>query len=379
MKKTVLLAALFAFAACGGGDKPATGVNLLDSADFQTIVDGKEVSLYTLQNENGMAVQLSNYGARIVALWVPAKDGSFVDVSHGYDNIEGYLTAGDNNSGPVVGRYGNRIANGRFYIDGKEYQLQTNENHNHLHGGDTGFGFRVWNAAETTVDGNPAVAMNYLSPDGEGGYPGNLDITVTYSLTPDNRLVIDYKAETDAPTVLNPTSHTYFNLHGTPAKSILTHQVMIAADGFTATDEYLIPTGEIVPVEGTPLDFRTPVAVGDRIEEDYEALDYGLGYDHNFLLNKSGAGVELAAEVWEPATGVVMTVYTDQPAIQFYSGNFMDGSDVGKGGIPFTYRTGIALEAQNYPDAPNHDTFPSAELRPGEVYTQTTIYAFGVR
>lgn len=381
MRKIVLISAIAAIAACGSGEKKTDGPALLNTEDFRTVHNGKEVGLYTLQNDDGMAVQLSNYGARIVSIFVKDRDGNFLDVSHGYDDIAGYLSTGDNNSGPVVGRYGNRIAKGRFTIDGQEFQLQTNEGENNLHGGDTGFAYQVWDAKETvTASGDPAVQMSYRAADGEGGYPGNLDIKVVYTLTADNKLVIDYEAVTDAPTVLNPTSHAYFNLHGTASKQILSHRMTINSDGFTATDAALIPTGEIVPVEGTPLDFRTSTPVGDRIDDNYEALVFGKGYDHNFVLNKKGTGgPELAAEVYEPATGILMKVYTDQPAIQFYSGNFMDGSNIGKGGVPFNHRTGLALEAQNYPDAPNHPHFPNSILRPGEVYTQTTIYEFDVK
>ncbi|MCD8071661.1 MAG: galactose mutarotase [Alistipes sp.] len=379
MKKLFLLPMALAIFACGEGAKTPQQVELLSPDDFHIHLDGKHVGLYTIQNENGMTLQLTNYGARIVALWVPDAEGNFRDVVFGYENIAGYRTATEDNTGPVVGRYGNRIARGKFTIDGNDYQLEQNNNGNNLHGGSTGFANQVWNATESTVDGNPAVVMSYRASDGEGGYPGNLDISVTYSLTPDNRLVLRYEATTDAPTIVNPTSHAYFNLHGTSKKSSLSHYMTINADGFTATDADLIPTGEVVPVEGTPLDFRTATIIGERIDEDYQALRFGAGYDHNFVLSTGGSLTVPAAEVYEPATGIVMTVYTDQPGIQFYSGNFMDGSNVGKRGDVFNHRTGIALETQNFPDAPNHEHFPNSILRPGEVYTQTTVYAFGVK
>ncbi|MCC8035813.1 MAG: galactose mutarotase [Rikenellaceae bacterium] len=378
MKKLFLIPLTVVIFACGRGHKTPNQVELISPYDFHIHLDGKHVGLYTIENQNGMTVQLTNYGARIVALWVPDAEGNFRDVVFGYDNISGYRSATEDNTGPVVGRYGNRIAEGRFTIDGKEYRLEQNNNGNNLHGGSTGFAYQVWDARETSVEGNPAVVMSYRAADGEGGYPGNLDISVTYSITPDNRLVLQYEATSDAPTILNPTSHAYFNLHGTSKKSSLSHYLTINADSFTETDADLIPTGNIVPLEGTPLDFRTPTIIGERIDDDYQALAFGAGYDHNFVLATGGDISVPAARVYEPSTGIVMTVYTDQPGIQFYSGNFMDGSNVGKRGDVFDHRTGIALEAQNFPDAPNHENFPTSIIRPGDIYTQTTIYGFGV-
>ena len=306
-----LMAATACMLSCAGNGDSGNGVELLDAAAFRTKIDGKPVGLYTLQNPDGMTVQLTNYGARVVALWVPAADGRFRDVVWGYDSIDAYLRTADKYCGPVVGRFGNRIGKGRFTLDGKEYQLTINNGENHLHGGPGGFECRVWDARETTTpEGNPAVAMSYRSADGEEGYPGNLDITVTYSLTPDNGLVIDYEATTDAPTIVNPTSHVYYNLHGTTEHSTDSHLLTIHASGFTPTDAGLIPTGEILPVEGTPLDFRTPHAIGERIgQTDYEPLAFGNGYDHNWALDKPEAGtVSLAAEAYEPATGIRMKI-----------------------------------------------------------------------
>ena len=323
-----LMAATACMLSCAGNGDSGNGVELLDAAAFRTEIDGKPVGLYTLQNADGMTVQLTNYGARVVALWVPAADGRFRDVVWGYDSIDAYLRTADKYCGPVVGRFGNRIGKGRFTLDGKEYQLTINNGENHLHGGPGGFECRVWDARETTTpEGNPAVAMSYRSADGEEGYPGNLDITVTYSLTPDNGLVIDYEATTDAPTIVNPTRHAYYNLHGTTEHSTDSHLLTIHASGFTPTDAGLIPTGEILPVEGTPLDFRTPHAIGERIgRTDYEPLAFGNGYDHNWALDKPEAGtVSLAAEAYEPATGIRMKIYTDQPGLQFYAGQGMDG------------------------------------------------------
>ena len=369
-------------AACTGNK--GTGMELLREEAFAETVDGKETRLYTMQNANGMTVQLTNYGARIAALWVPSADG-FKDVVWGYDSIDAYLNAGDKYSGPVVGRYGNRIKDGKFTLDGKEYRLTVNENGNQLHGGAGGFSTKVWDAEQfTDAEGNPAVKMTYLSADGEEGYPGNLTISVTYTLTPENEVAIDYSATTDAPTVLNPTSHVYYNLHGTSAKSTDSHLMTIYADGYTPTDAELIPTGEIAPVEGTPMDFRTATAIGARMDTpDFEPLRFGKGYDHNWVLNKTTdgthTGAHIAAEVYEPETGIVMKIYTDQPGLQFYAGQGMDGKETGKRGDIHNVRSGIALETQNFPDAPNHENFPSSVLRPGETYTQHTVYAFSLK
>lgn len=381
MKKlTLMTAALLMLAGCCGEKNKAGQPVLLNKAAFETVVDGKPLSLYTLQNTNGMVVQLSNYGARILSLWVPSKDGSFKDVVWGYESIADALN-GDVNAGPIVGRFGNRIGQGRFTLDGVEHQLNLNDGPNHLHGGPRGWASQVWNAVQYTDEaGNPAVRMTLVSPDGDENYPGTVNIDVTYTLTPQNELLLDYRATTDAPTILNPTSHAYFNLHGTANQSITSHVMMINADAFTPTDAVLIPTGEIRLVDGTPLDFRTPTAIGARIESDYEPMVFGRGYDHNWVLNKAEEKeVSLAAEVYEPATGIVMKVWTDQPGMQFYSGNFMDGTDKGKYGEVHNFRTGIALETQHFPDSPNHEHFPSTVLRPGETYTQHTVYAFSVK
>jgi len=348
--------------------------------NFDTIVDNKKVSLYTLKNASGMTAQVTNYGARVVDLWVADKAGDFKDVIWGFENIKGYLNATDMFAGPIVGRYGNRIGKGQFTLDGKAYQLTLNNNGHHLHGGINGFYKKVWDARPFKNDkGEDALELSYLSPAGEEGYPGNLTLKVIYAITANNELTINYSATTDAATIINPTSHVYFNLHGTTAQSSNSHVLTIFADKYTPTDSLLIPTGEIATVENTPLDFRKPTTVGERIKADFMALKYGKGYDHNFVLNKKAGEISLAAEVFEPATGIVMKVSTDQPAIQFYSGNFMDGKDTGKRGDKHDYRTGIALEAQNYPDAPNHANFPTAVLKPGETYKQVSIYAFEIK
>lgn len=353
---------------------------LFPASNFDTILHGLQVSLYTLTNQNGMAVQVTNYGARIVDLWVPSKNGDFKDVVWGYSNIKDYLNSPDVYSGPVVGRYGNRIAKGRFVLDGEQYQLTINDGQNHIHGGSNGLWNRIWSARQyTNDDGEEAVEMTYFSPDGEEGYPGNMNIKVTYTVGNENTLRIGYEATSDATTIVNLTSHSYFNLHGTSAKSTNSHILTLNADSFTPTDAELIPTGDITRVENTPLDFRQPTAIGERIEADYEPLHFAKGYDHNWILNKTSNEISLAASLYEPETGIVMNVLTDQPAIQFYSGNFMNGTETGKRGDKHNYRTGVALETQNYPDAPNHSNFPSAVLKPGETYKHVCIYEFGVQ
>lgn len=379
MKKTILIAIVALVALSCDCNKPTTNVKLFETSAFDTTLNGQAVSIYTLTNANGMAAQVTNFGARLVDLWVPAADGTFKDVVWGYETIAAYLNSTDKFCGPIVGRYGNRIGKGAFAIGDQKYQLTINNGENHLHGGTDGFWNKVW-SAQMICDsvGGQALELSLVSPDGDQGYPGNVTIIVTYSLNNDNELKIAYSAITDKATIINPTSHAYFNLHGTSLNSTNSHILTLNADNYTPTDMGLIPTGEIAAVEGTPLDFRTPTAIGDRVDADFEALAFGKGYDHNWVLNKadSSKSVTLAAEVYEPATGVKMQVLTDQPALQFYSGNFMDGLDTGKNGDPHNFRTGIALEAQNYPDAPNHSNFPSSLLMPGEEYTQTTIYKF---
>lgn len=368
----VALVALLALYSCSSTVKQA---ELLPASSFDTILTGERVALYTLKNKNGMVAQITSYGARVVALWVPSNDG-LKDVVWGYPSIRAYLNATDIFAGPIVGRYGNRIAKGQLSIGGKSYRLTINNNGNHLHGGTNGFFSKVWDAKLVSES---VIELTYVSAAGEEGYPGNMAVKVTYTLTNDNGLQIAYEAKADAPTVVNLTSHSYFNLHGTSSKSSNSHILTIYADSYTPTDSLLIPTGRIERVEGTPLDFRSPKAIGDRIEIPYQALKYGKGYDHNWVLRKDGEAPSLAAEVYEPETGILMKVYTDQKGLQFYSGNFMDGVDTGKRGDRHGYRTGIALETQNFPDAPNHSNFPSSELRPGEVYRHLCRYTFEIK
>lgn len=370
MKKLILAAALFV-AACSTESTPVA--DTLNPADFKTTIDGKSVELYTIEG-NGIVAQVTNYGARLVSLFAQDREGNYQDVVWGHDSIDAYLNATDKYSGPIVGRYGNRINKGRFYLDGKEYQTEINNGVNHLHGGSTGFSEQVWECVEKSKN---SLLLKYVAADGEGGYPGELTITVRYTTTADAGLHLEYSATTDKPTVINPTSHCYFNIDGS-STSILPHQLQIKSSRFTPTDDGLIPTGEIATVAGTPLDFRKITAIGDRIDTDYEPLKFGAGYDHNWIFDIQSEGIAQVT-LYSPASGIVMEMYTDQPALQFYSGNFMDGVDTGKRGDKHNYRTGIALEAQNYPDAPNHSSFPSSVLRPGEKYTQSTTYKFSTK
>jgi aldose 1-epimerase len=344
---------------------------------FGTTPDGEPVRLYTLRNANGMTAEIMTYGATVVTLTAPDKDGNFDDVVLGYDHHAGYLDVSPY-FGAIVGRYGNRIGKGTFTLDGTTYTLATNDGENHLHGGLKGFDKVVWQ--DEPVDRSDAIGvkLSYLSKDQEEGYPGNLHVSVTYLLTNRNELRIEYEATTDKATPVNITHHGYFNLTG-GERDILGHELMLNADKFTPVDEGLIPTGELRPVEGTPMDFRKLTPIGDRIDNDYEQLEFGGGYDHNWVLNKKGDRMTLAAEVYEPTTGRVMKVHTTEPAIQFYAGNFLDGTITGKDGIVYKHRYGFCLETQHYPDSPNKPDFPSTILRPGRKYETTTIYAFSAR
>jgi aldose 1-epimerase len=347
----------------------------ISEAPFGKTKDGQAVTLYTLTNKNGAVVKITNYGGIVTELHVPDKNGKLGDVVLGFKNIDGYL-AGHPYFGALIGRYGNRIAKGKFSIDGKEYTVATNNGANHLHGGKKGFDKVVWNAVETTSgDGDAQLTLKYLSKDGEEGYPGNLHCTVKYTLTKDNALRIDYKATTDKATVLNLTNHSYFNLAGENAGSIQDHWMMINADHYLPVDAGSIPTGEIASVKGTPFDFTTPHKIGERIEQ---TGGKPVGYDHNYVLNgnKSDYKMELAARVKEETSGRVMEVFTDQPGVQFYTGNYLDEKQTGKEGRPYKFRNGFCLETQHYPDSPNQPKFPTAVLRPGETYKTSTVYKF---
>ncbi len=344
---------------------------------FGTTPDGQAVRLYTLRNTQGMTAEIMTYGAIVVSLTAPDKDGNFNDIVLGYDNLADYIKVSPY-FGAIVGRYGNRIGKGKFTIDGTAYTLATNDGENHLHGGLKGFDKVVWDDAPVDRSDAVGVKLSYLSQDGEEGYPGNLKVSVTYLLTNRNELRIEYEATTDKATPVNVTHHGYFNLTGAE-RNILDHELMLNADRFTPVDAGLIPTGELRPVEGTPMDFRKRTAIGARIDNDYEQLKFGGGYDHNWVLNQKGDGMTQAAEVYEPTTGRLMTVRTTEPGIQFYAGNFLDGTITGKDGVVYKHRYGFCLETQHYPDSPNKPDFPSTILRPGRVYETTTVYAFSTR
>jgi len=360
-----------------GCAQPSTNAPRRSRELFGT-VDGKQVFLYALSNGKGMEARITNYGGIVVALVVPDRAGKPGDIVLGYDSLSSYLKATPY-FGAIVGRYGNRIGKARFTLDGKEYTLKANDGANTLHGGLKGFDKVVWEPDESTPPSEPVLKLKYVSPDGEEGYPGTLTATVTYTLTDSNELRIDYSATTDKPTVLNLTHHSYFNLAGAGSGDILSHELMLNADRFTPIDSGLIPTGELQSVEGTPMDFRTSTAIGARINAKDDQLRYGRGYDHNWVLNRTGNGLSLAARVSEPASGRAMEVWTTEPGIQFYSGNFLDGSNVGKGGKVYAYRTGLCLETQHFPDSPNKPQFPSTVLKPGEKFTSTTVYKFMTR
>jgi aldose 1-epimerase len=345
---------------------------------FGKLPDGREVSQHTLTNRAGVTARVISYGATIKSLTVPDRGGKMDDVVLGFDSLQRYID-GTTYFGAVVGRYGNRIGKGRFQLDGKQYQLTVNDGENHLHGGKTGFNKVLWDAKILSDSEEPSLQMQYVSRDGEEGYPGTVALKVTYMLTRDNELRIDYEGTTDKPTILNPTQHSYFNLSGSPQNTILDHTLMIEADGFTPVDKGLITTGQTASVANTPMDFRTPVAIGARINDAYEQLSFGRGYDHNWVLRGSPGTLRKAGELYEPKSGRLMTVFTDQPGLQFYSGNFLDGTAIGKNGVAYGPRSGLCLEAQAFPDTPNKPDFPPVTLRPGQVYRQTTIYQFSTK
>ena len=345
---------------------------------FGKLQDGTQIFLYSLKNNLGTQINIINYGAIVTNIFVPDKNGKFDDVVLGYDSIEGY--ANDKVFlGAIVGRYGNRIANGKFILDGNEYQLAKNNGENHLHGGPKGFYKVLWNAEPFSSDTGELLKLTYISPDGEEGYPGTLELTVTYTLTETNELKIDYEGKTDKPTILNPTNHSYFNLSGDFTKTILDHELQINADRFTPVNQNQITTGELRNVEGTPFDFRKPTPVGLRINNKDEQLQYGRGYDHNWVLNNFNKKVREIALLYHPHTGRYMKVLSDQPGLQFYSGNSLDGSFAGKNGITYQKRSALCLETQYFPDSPNKPHFPSVTLRPSEIYRQITIYKFLIK
>ena len=333
-------------------------------------------SVDTILNKNGMMATITPYGGKLISLMVPDRHGNLGDVVLGYDSMEQYM-GGNPYFGAMIGRYGNRIAQGKFTLEGKEYQLAKNNGVNALHGGPGGFHNVYWRMDKSELKNK--TTLYYESKDGEEGYPGNLNVKVIYSLTDDNELEITYQATTDQTTVVNLTHHSFFNLAGEGNGTILDHTLMINADTFTPVDEGLIPTGELKDVKGTPFDFTKATRIGERIDRDDSQLKYGKGYDHNWVLNRKSNDLSMAAILSEPGTGRVMEVWTTEPGLQFYSGNFLTGKDIGKGGKKYEYRSALCLEAQHFPDSPNKPSFPGTVLKPGEVYQQRTVYAFKVQ
>jgi aldose 1-epimerase len=350
----------------------------LKQSDFETVIDGKKTGLYTLKNKNGVETAITNYGGRIVSLLVPDRDGKLADVVLGFSSIKDYVNASGLYYGALIGRYGNRIAKGSCTVDGQTLKLATNNNgENHLHGGKVGFNVVVWDAKQV----NPqTLELTYLSKDGEEGYPGNLNVKVTYELTDSNELKISYEATTDKTTIVNLTHHSFFNLQGEANGTINDHHLMIAADKYTPVGKGLIPTGELAQVDGTPFDFRKIKAIRHDLNSGNQQLEYGGGYDHNFVLNKTGINdLSFAARVEEPTSGRVMEVWTTEPGLQFYGGNFLNGKDAGKSGKPFLFRSAFCLETQHFPDSPNQPSFPSTVLNPGETYHSICIYRFSTK
>ena len=346
---------------------------LISQAPFGSMPDGSTVDIFTLRKPGGIEARISNYGGILVSLKTPNRDGHLEDVVLGYDHLDGYL-AFSSYFGAIVGRFANRIAKATFKLEGVTYTLAANNGPNSLHGGLKGFDKKVWQAAQTGTSSTPALTLNYLSKDGEEGYPGNLSVKAVYSLTDDHGLRLDFTAATDKTTVLNLSQHTYFNLAG--KGDILGHQVQIEADRFTPVDGALIPTGELRPVAGTPFDFHQPTAIGARIEQDDEQLKRGQGYDHNYVLNHPPGRLDVIARVTEPVTGRVLEVLTTEPGVQFYSGNFIKDGIKGKGGRVYNRRTGFCFEAQHFPDSPNQPAFPTVTLKPGQAYRNTIIFRF---
>ncbi len=372
--------ALAAFSSLAVGVAASGAENKIQVSDFGKTSDGAAISKFVLTNKKGVEAVVISYGATLVSLQVPDRNGKAGDVVLGYDTLDGY-EQGKSFFGATIGRYGNRIAKGEFSLDGKTYHLPTNDGPNSLHGGVRGFNKRVWTGVDHSRADAQVLELSYTSVDGEEGYPGTLKVKVTYTLPAEtNELRIDYWATTDKDTVVNLTNHSYFNLSGDPTKEIVNHQLLLRAPKFTPVDATLIPTGELRPVNGTPFDFTKSTAIGARINNDDEQLKFGKGYDHNWVLERSEkGGLQLAAEVFEPTSGRVLQVLTTEPGIQFYTGNFLDGTAKGKGGIAYAHRTALCLETQHFPDSPNHPKFPSTELKPGATYKTSTVLKFSTR
>ncbi len=367
MKKTLFL--LFILLNLIGCNSSVKNNESIQEELYGTLEDGREITLFTLKNASGMQVKIINYGGIITSIIVPDKQGNFGEVVLGFDNLKDYETKNPY-FGALIGRYGNRIANGKFTLDGKEYNLAQNNGENHLHGGILGFDKVIWKADSEIINGESVLSLTYTSNDGEEGYPGNLVSKVIYTLTKDNELKVNYSAETDKKTIVNLTQHSYFNLAGTTDSTILNHELNLFADNFIPIDEGFIPIGEIIPVKDTPFDFTIPKTIGKDIEEENEQLSRGLGYDHCWVVN--GEGMRKAAELRHAPTGRIMEVFTDEPGIQFYTGNFLDGTNA-------PYRTGLCLETQHFPDSPNQKQFPTVVLEPGQKYKSNTIFKFGVK
>jgi aldose 1-epimerase len=358
--------------ACFGQACAKKGNTNVKQEAFGKLPDGTPIEIYTLSNGKGMEARVMTLGATVVSLTAPDKAGKYADVVLGMDSVDGYVK-GVPYFGAIVGRYGNRIGHAQFTLEGNTYHTPKNDGDNTLHGGIKGFDKRVWTAREA----GDSVEFTYVSKDGEEGFPGTLTSKVTYTVTPNNELKIEYLATTDKPTVVNLTNHSYFNLSGQGEGNILDHQVAINATRFTPVDKGLIPTGELKPVKGTPFDFNNPTAIGARIGENDEQLQFGKGYDHNWVIN--GSGMKNAAEVYDPKSGRLMQVLTEEPGLQFYTGNFLDGTINGKGGKLYGHRGAFCMETQHYPDSPNKPSFPTTELKPGETYRTSTVYRFSAR
>jgi aldose 1-epimerase len=374
--RTLLAVAAVTSVALTAAPQPA-GKPTVTRTPTQIDVDGKRIEVFTLTNAAGVEVSAMTYGAIILSWKTPDRDGRLTDIVLGFEDPARYLKGDSPYFGAIVGRYGNRIGGARFVLDGTTYALAANDGPNHLHGGKRGFDKVIWNGEPVKDSRGVSVAFTRTSPDGEEGYPGALTVRVTYTLTPKNELIVDYLATTDKPTVVNLTQHSYFNLAGDG--DILSHELRINADRYTPVDKTLIPTGELAPVEGTPFDFRKPTRIGARIASEHPQMQFGRGYDHNWVLARSGAGLSLAAELYEPTSGRTLQVSTTEPGLQFYSGNFLDGTLTGKGGKVYKHRNGLCLETQRFPDSPNKPSFPTTVLRPGEKYRTQTVFVTGLR
>ena len=375
--KNISLAILLCVSLFACTQQPREKLPLIEAQAFDSTIDGKKVSLYTLNSGNGLIAQVTNYGGRIVSLWVPDREGKHEDVVLGFENLDKYINnEGERYLGPVIGRYGNRIAKAQFELDGVVYQLPNNNNGNTLHGGLMGFDSHPWMVDHVS---DKMIEMSYTSPDGDEGFPGTVTVKMVYEVTAENALVIKYEATTDKPTHINLTNHSQFNLKGAGNGDVLDNVLTVNANELTPVDSLLIPTGELMPVEGTPFDFRTATPIGDRIEADNEHLLIGKGYDHNWVVANTTGGVQLIATLYEPTSGRVMDVLTDQPGVQIYTGNFFTGEVMGKYGKPLLHRGAVALETQKFPDTPNQPNFPTTRVNPGDVYTQTCIYKFSVK